>query len=79
MEIIVSLIKENKFENKDYYEDIFKQLNLESIDITQTILDGLSKELDIVKNKFLKDYNINAGRLENEKVMNFYYILFIIF
>ena len=77
MEIIVSLIKENKFENKDYYEDIFKQLNLESIDITQTILDGLSKELDIVKNKFLKDYNINAGRLENEKVMNFYYILFI--
>ena len=75
MEIIVSLIKENKFENKDYYEDIFKQLNLESIDITQTILDGLSKELDIVKNKFLKDYNINAGRLENEKVMNFYYIL----
>ena len=75
-EIIVSLIKENKFDNNNYYEDKFKELDLESIDITKTILDGLSEELDIKKNKFLENYMINEDRLEDEKVINFYDILF---
>ena len=76
MEIIVSLFKKNKFDNKDYYENIFKQLDLESIDITQTIFDGLSKELDIEKNKYLENLMINEDRLDDEKVINFYNILF---
>ena len=76
LEIIISLINKNKFNNMDYYKDIFKQLNLESINITQIILDGLSKELDINKNKFLKNYMINEDRLEDQKVINFYEILF---
>jgi len=76
LEIIISLINKNKFNNMDYYKDIFKQLNLESINITQKILDGLSKELDINKNKFLKNYMINEDRLEDQKVINFYEILF---
>ena len=75
-EIIVSLIKENKFGNNNYYKDKFKKLDLESIDITKTILDGLSEELDIKKNKFLENYMINEDRLEDEKVINFYDILF---
>ena len=59
-----------------YYKDKFKELDLESIDITKTILDGLSEELDIKKNKFLENYMINEDRLEDEKVINFYDILF---
>ena len=75
LEIIVSLLKKQNFNNKDYYDKIFKELDLESIDITQTILDGLSEELDIKKNKF-ENYMINKNRLEDEKVINFYNILF---
>ena len=75
MEIIVSLFKKNNFYNTDY-EDIFKQLDLKSIDITQTIFDGLSKELDIKKNKCLENLMINEDRLDDEKVINFYNILF---
>ena len=78
MEIIVSLIKKNDFENYEYYEDVFKQLDLESIDITQTIFDGLSKEIDIKKNKFLENFKINKDRYLDEKVINFYHILFYI-
>ena len=76
MEIIISLIKKNKFDNMNYYEDITNQLNLESIKITKIIFDGLSKELDIKKNKFLENYIINEERLEDEKVKLFYKILF---
>ena len=76
LEIIVSLFKKQKFNNKDYYENIVEKLDLQSIDITQTILDGLSEELDIKKNKFFENYMINEDRLEDEKVINFYNILF---
>ena len=76
MEIIVSLFKINKFKKDSYYEDIVEQLDLQSIDITQTILDGLSEELDIKKNKFLENYMINEDRLEDQKVINFYDLLF---
>ena len=77
MEIIISLIKKDDFDNYEYYKDIFEQLNLESIKITETIFDGLSKELDIVKNDFLEDYKIkNEESIEERKIKNFYELLF---
>ena len=36
----------------------------------------MSEELDIKKNKFLENYMINEDRLEDEKVIKFYDILF---
>jgi hypothetical protein len=78
MNIIISLIKLNKFNDYNYYEEILIQLNLESIYITNTIYEGLSKELDVAKNDFLKEYMINdVNKLKNEKIINFYYIIIV--
>ena len=78
MNIIISLIKLNKFNDYNFYEEILIQLNLESIYITNTIYEGLSKELDVAKNDFLKEYMINdVNKLKNEKIINFYYIIIV--
>jgi hypothetical protein len=78
MNIIISLIKLNKFNDYNYYEEILIQLNLESIYITNTIYEGLSKELDVTKNDFLNEYMINdVNNLKNEKIINFYYIIIV--
>ena len=76
MEIIIPLIKMNNFNNYEYYEDIFEQLHLQSININETIFDEISKELDIGKNKFLEDYMIKENNIEEKNVINFYEILF---
>ena len=76
MEIIISFIKKNQYNNDINYKEIFEQLDLKSISITETIFDGLSKELDVDKNEFLEDYIINEDNIENKKVINFYEILF---
>ena len=75
-EIISSLFKRAEFNNFKYYKDIIEQINLESIDITVTILKKLFlDELDTNKNKFLEEYKINKDSYEGQKVINFYEIL----
>ena len=75
-EIIVSLIKLNKFNKYDFYIEILTQLNIESIDITQTIFKGLSEELNNERNNYLNEYIINTvDDIKNEKLINFFYII----
>ena len=74
-EIIKSLIENNKFKNYEYTYNIITKLDLESIDITKTMLDGI---IDLIKNNeniynkyiILKDEDL----FDNIKI-NFYYIL----
>ena len=73
-EIIISLIKSNNFK---YCYKIFPQLDLEKIDITQTIKDEIYKLLDI-NNNYIKQYDILKAKdifNKNTKI-DFYYILF---
>ena len=75
LEILSSLIKGNKFVDLNYCEDIFQQLDLENINITKTIFEGLAKVLDS-KDNFMEKYNINrVNDLFNEEKINFYYLL----
>ena len=75
-EIIVSLIKLNKFNKYDFYIEILTQLNIESIDITQEIFKGLSEELNNERNNYLNEYIINTvDDIKNEKLINFLYII----
>ena len=78
LDILISLIKQNKFDDIDYIENILTQLNLESINITEKMFRGISEELNVAKNEFLKEYMINdINDLKNEKIINFYYIIII--
>ena len=52
MKIIISLIKLNNYNNNEYYENILKELDLESISITETIFEGISKILNKDKTFF---------------------------
>jgi hypothetical protein len=73
MKIILSLIKSNDYNN---IEKIIEELDLESINITEIIFEGLSKELDNEKNIYWREYMIKQlGDLNNEQIINFYYIL----
>ena len=76
--ILISLIKQSKFNDYNYIEDILNQLNLDSINITNVMLKGLSEEINIEKNSFLNEYMINdINNLKNEKLINFYYIIIV--
>ena len=69
-EIIVSLIKLNKFNNYDFYIEILTQLNIKSI------FKGLSEELNNERNKYLNEYIINTvDDIKKEKLINFFYII----
>ena len=72
MEIILSLIKENRFDDYSFCKNIISQLDLENINITKSIYEGLC---DYFKsnNLFLDQYNISD--LRDIKIINFYYIL----
>ena len=70
-DIIISLIKNEKLENCD----LIKSLDLENIDITETIYNSLYKILD-KDSGYINKYIIkNKKDLLNEKNINFYYIL----
>ena len=73
--IINYLIVNKKLEESEYTIDIIKQLDLESIYITKTILANLIKILD--KNKdYIKEFMISKYEdLFNQKKINFYYFL----
>ena len=65
IQIIIALIKENKFEDYNYCNDIIEQLDLKYIDITETMFIELSKFLNNENNQkgqidYMKDYTINT-------------------
>ena len=69
------MIKKHKFEDYEYIHDIFEQLDLENIDITNHMFDKLYKILSKEDN-FIKEYLIkNEDDLMEIKKINFYYIL----
>ena len=73
--IILSLIKKNKFEDYDFTYNIIKQLDLESIDITYKIFEDIENILNKDEN-IKKRYQIsNIEDLYDDKKLNFYYIL----
>ena len=74
--IIIALIIKSKFEEYQNIYSIIKQLNLESIDITNIIYDKINNILEsneIIKNKYLIS---KTEDLNDEKKINFYFILF---
>ena len=74
-QIIISLIKKYKFENYEYTYNIIKQLNLESIDITNTIYEEILNLLDNDENIQNKYKISNIEDLFDDEKLNFYYIL----
>ena len=75
IDIILSLIKSNKFIDFDYIINIISQLDLENIIITKSMLELLNKILD-TNNNVIKKYQIlNIEDLFNNEKINFYYIL----
>jgi hypothetical protein len=73
MEIIISLIENDKFTDYDFCWDIIEQLELDKINITNTIFQGLSNAINKENENAYIINNIND--LMNEKTLNFYYIL----
>ena len=69
-DIINALISSRKFEDFKYSSNILEQLDLENINLTKTIFDGLKNGLN-----YIKDYEINnAEDLNDERKVNFYYL-----
>ena len=79
--IIMDLIKTNKIDDIEYTDNIMMQLELENINLTKTMYDGLANILKF-DNNYMKKYIISDKKdlYNNEKtkeeVINFYYILF---
>ena len=72
--IIGKLITSKKFEDNEYASDIMNQLDMENIHLSDGMFEKLSKNLN---ESNLKDYTISKKEdLDNEKKINFYYILF---
>ena len=75
-DIIVSLIRSNRFDDFDYIHDIISQLDLEKIELTKDIVDELYAILNDDMN-FIKQYELlNAKDIFINKKINFYYFLF---
>ena len=71
--IINSLIINENFQNYEYIYNILKQLDVENIDITQTMFEKLEK---ILNEKYIKKYIIiKKEDFYDEKKINFYYII----
>ena len=74
-EIIIVLIKKNKFEDYEYTYNIIKQLDLESIYITNTMFEELLNIFDNeedIKNKYII---LKIEDLFDDKKIHFYYFL----
>lgn len=77
----MDLIKTNKIDDIEYTNNIMMQLELENINLTKTMYDGLANILKF-DNNYMKKYIISDKKdlYNNEKikeeVINFYYILF---
>ena len=69
--IIISLIKNNKFEDEKYMRNIISDLDLKYIYITKTMFSLLDETL----NNHANNYKITIENLLEEKIINFYYFL----
>ena len=75
IKIIISLLKNKKFENYDYIQKIFKLMDLESIDFTENMMKEFLNEINS-NNNYIKDYCIlTIDDLKDNKKINFYNIL----
>ena len=76
IEIIIALIKIKKLCEYDYINNIIKQLDFESIDITHKMYNKIKIILDNNKESYINYYLIsNEDDLFNNIKINFYYIL----
>ena len=77
-EIIISLIKNKKLEDYNNSKNIMEQLDMENIELTNEMFILLKKEFDENSNKeYIECYKIiDKENFFNEKLINFYYILF---
>ena len=74
-DIIIGLIKSNKIYDYNFAYNIINELDLEYIDITQTIINGLNEILN-KNNNIMKEMQIsNIKDFSNEKKINFYYFI----
>ena len=74
--IINELIKKKKLEDYEYVYNVMYQLDLENIDITETMFDEISNLLN-ENEDYINDYVISEIEdLYNEKKINFYFFLF---
>ena len=73
LQIIISLIKNEKLSDYEYASNIFDQLDLNTINLTNYIYDKLIHifEENIIKKNKIK----NINNLFDKKIINFYYIL----
>ena len=76
-EIIEYLIKNKKFEEYKFTENIMEQLDLKNICLTRNIYEALKKFFEENTNEeFISGYRIkNFESLINEKIINFFFIL----
>ena len=75
IEMINSLIISNKFKDFEYFYKILNQLDLESIYLTDNMLEKLKETLDI-SNDYIKNYTISdINDLFNIEKVNFYFTL----
>ena len=71
IEIIIGLIKKDKFTDYEYVKDLLNELEIDSIDIDENIKNRL------LSDELLSDYLItNKDKYVNEKKINFYYFFF---
>ena len=74
-EIIISLIKSNKFKNFEYIYNILNQLDLKSIYLNDKMFRQLREKLDISED-YINKYKISdIDDLFNIEKINFYYLL----
>lgn len=74
LDIIIFLIKTNKFSDFDYAYEIIDDLDLKSIALTKEMYEGISQALD-ENNDYLKNYEIENLKDLIEDKINFYYII----
>jgi len=75
LNLIISLIENEKINDYEFAINIFEQLELKTINITKTMYNKL-KEIFDYKNNFIQKYMISKFEdLLDEKKINFYYII----
>ena len=76
--IIIFLIQNKKFDDYGYAKNILEQLDLENIELTYKMYEAIKKLFDEnYKKDYIDNYKIkNIDDLFNEKIANFYTILF---
>lgn len=74
-DIIKYFIENQKLDDSDYTENIFKEIDLKSLYLTKVMYDNISKILNR-KEKYLKSFIINEyDDIFDNNIINFYYTL----